>query len=462
LIFAGAGVSAIALLFYGHWSVLIFSAVAIFVLSAMENQAALLISIFLLPAAWVIKGDDLVSNVIVPARDISLLAFFLGRLWRRNLRIGQFFKDKVVSATLVLFAVCGASVAFGKVGWTHNAARALSLIASSILLFFFVLEWVDSIERMQKVVRTLFWSTIVVALFGMLQEAMGSYTDFWMYLYPRDEGFVEWNNRVPSFLGYSNLLAGYLNLILPLALACWFLVGGKFKSLAGSAAILGSFVMVLTQSRSGMMAFACVWLLCIFRFIHGRGKQLACLAAVALAAAAVYVIGGLLSPSHLGSVVQREPMERLLFWATAWKLFLSSPWIGIGIGNYGGVYGQYIPSSLIPARVFTANGLYFQLISEVGILGLTAFLALAAVSMSAGSKLMKSSSQLLPRAVGFAVFAGILATLLHGLFDLALDVSPQWSSLFWFMLGLLVAAQRLPRGPYSRLQATEAFSKQPE
>ena len=78
LIFAGAGVSAIALLFYGHWSVLIFSAVAIFVLSAMENQAALLISIFLLPAAWVIKGDDLVSNVIVPARDISLLAFFLG------------------------------------------------------------------------------------------------------------------------------------------------------------------------------------------------------------------------------------------------------------------------------------------------------------------------------------------------------------------------------------------------
>lgn len=443
--FAAMAVLMIVLLFYGHWSALIFAALLIVTFSTIENQTALLVSIFLLPAAWVIKGGTPISNVVLPARDLSLIAFFLGRVWRRNLRIGQFLESKVLRATLALLGVCGISVAFGKVGWTHNSARALSLVGSSILLFFFVLEWVDSLERLNKVVRTLFWSTIVVALFGMLQEIMGSYTEFWMYLYPRDEGFIEWNNRVPSFLGYSNLLAGYLNLMLPLALGCWFFGDSKTKKLAMWTAILGSVALVLTQSRAGMMAFACVGLLSILKFVGRSWKTLVCLLALALAGVGVYLIGKLLSPAHLGSIVQREPMERLLFWATAWRLFLSSPWIGIGIGNYGDVYGFYIPASLIPARVFTANGLYFQLISEIGITGLAAFMGLAVVSIADSRRLLQAAATPLLRAVAFAVLAGMIATLVHGLVDLALDVSPQWTSLFWFMLGLLIVGQGLHR-----------------
>src|SRR5262244_1931234 len=121
--FAAMAVLMIVLLFYGHWSALIFAALLIVTLSTIENQTALLVSIFLLPAAWVIKGGTPISNVVLPARDLSLIAFFLGRVWRRNLRIGQFLESKVLRATLALLGVCGISVAFGKVGWTHNSAR---------------------------------------------------------------------------------------------------------------------------------------------------------------------------------------------------------------------------------------------------------------------------------------------------------------------------------------------------
>ncbi len=137
-----------------------------------------------------------------------------------------------------------------------------------------------------------------------------------------------WNSRVPSFLGYSNLLAGYLNLILPFAVGCWLLPSPKWNRLGKLTAVLGTVSLVLTRSRSsaGLVAFTCVLLIAIVQFVKNRKRQLISLAALLAGwPTAISVAGKGLSPEHLGWIPAREPMERLLFWATAWKMFGPAP-----------------------------------------------------------------------------------------------------------------------------------------
>ena len=435
--------SAVVLAIYSPAGIAVLAGTAIVVFSAVENETALLLSIFLLPFAWVIRGDLAVSNIVIPARDLSVLAFFMGRAWRRKLRLSIFYREPITIATGIFLSVCAGSIIWGTIGWTHSSARALTLVTSYVLFYLFVLEWVDTNVRLEKVIGTLLLSTAFVSLFGILQEAVGGYTSLWLYLYPPDDAFIDWNNRVPSFLGYSNLLAGYLNLVLPFALGLCLLGDSKWRKRGWWTIIPGTFALVLTQSRAGLLAFGCVLLLAIFRFIKSRTNQLLSFCGVLGTLPAIYVIGRVLSPDHLGSIVAREPMERLLFWATAWRLFRGSPAFGIGVGNYGEVYGQYIPASLIPPRHFTANGLYFQIISEMGLVGLLCFLGLAGLALLLASRQLKYSLSTVTQALAFGVFGGVVATLVHGLVDLALDVSPQWGTMFWFMLGLLVAATNL-------------------
>jgi O-antigen ligase len=436
-------VGAVLLVIYSPVAIAVLAGVAIFFFSAIENETALLLNVFLLPFAWVIRGDLPVSNIVVPARDLSVLAFFVGRAWRWNLRLHLFRREPITIATLIFFGVCVGSVAWGSTGWTHSSARALTLATSYMLFYLFVLEWVDTPARMQKVMVTLFLSTLFVSLFGILQEGVGGYTSLWLHLYTPDEAFIDWNNRVPSFLGYSNLLAGYLNLILPSALGCCFLTRGKWRKLGWWAAVLGTVALVLTQSRAGLVAFGCVLLLAIFHLVESRPKRTLLMGLLAAGWSAIYLIGKVLSPEHLGSVVAREPMERLLFWATAWRMFLAAPVFGIGMGNYSEVYGQYIPAYLIPPRHFTANGLYFQIISEMGLVGLLSFLSLAGIALVLARRQLKSSPSSLTRVLGFGILGGTVATLVHGLVDLALDVSPQWGTMYWLMLGLLAASTKI-------------------
>ncbi len=440
----GAVAAALTLLpFYAPWVVALFGALIICVFAVAEKETAILLSVFLLPAAWVLRTDLPFSNIFVPARYLFVSGFFLGRLWRGDLGFRELCHHRLTRWTLVFLAAAVGSILFGSIGWTHSSARALMLLGSYVAFYFFTIAWIDTPRRLEKVVRTLFLSTIVVSLFGILQEAIDGYTSFWMYLYPRDESFIPWNKRVPSFLGYSNVLAGYLNLILPFALACCFLGPARWKTLGLWTVVLGCATLAFTQSRGALVAFSCVLVLAVLSFVKHRKKQIALLAVIFLVGVGFYTVGRLLSPVHLGGIVAREPLERLAFWATAWRLFLASPVFGIGIGNYPEVYGYYIPQALIPAHVFTANGLYFQLLSEMGIAGTASFLWLSAAGIGEGRCQFRSSSSFLSRALGFGVLGGVVATLVHGFMDLAVDVSPQFGTLFWFMLALLAANARL-------------------
>ena len=121
LAFGCMSIGSVLLLLYGLWTILILGGIALFTLAMAESETVILASIFLLPLAWVVRTDAPISNVIVPARDIAILGFFLGRLWRGELNPKTVWQYGLTKLSLGFLVVSIASVTFGRVGLTHGS-----------------------------------------------------------------------------------------------------------------------------------------------------------------------------------------------------------------------------------------------------------------------------------------------------------------------------------------------------
>lgn len=86
----------------------------------------------------------------------------------------------------------------------------------------------------------------------------------------------------------------------------------------------------------------------------------------------------------LGSTNAETPDGRVFLWTKAWKMFVNSPLTGVGPYNYGFIlpritsdeelYERGIRPSLLYGRV--PHNIYFQLLSEVGAIGVFSFIVL--------------------------------------------------------------------------------------
>ena len=431
--------AAAALFVLVHWSIAVFGALVLLILAAFASDRFVLFIVFLTPLSWVLSADLPVRDVMTSARLVFVVGFFLGRLFRGQLRFRHLLVSTVSKASLLFVVAASLSVLFGTEGWTHESARTMTRLISYVAFYFFVLAWADSEERVRKLATLLFASTIVVAAFGIFQEIVGGYTSLWLFLNPPDEGFVPWNNRVPSFLSYTNSLAGYLNLILPFALGCYAIgSSGEWKKLGAWTLVLGGITLGLTQSRGGLVAFGCALALAIFYFVESWRKQLVLLAGLLVLASGFYALGGVLSPTHLGEIGDATGASRLLFWATAWDLWVHSPVFGVGFGNFQMLYGSYIHVSWIPEGQFGVHNLYLQLLSETGLIGFLAFVLLAFFAVREARRQLRSKDSF-NKVLGFGIIGMIATLFVHGFVDFVVEVSPQFGTLFWTLLALLAA-----------------------
>jgi putative inorganic carbon (hco3(-)) transporter len=439
------GVAAVftALFIMAHWSFVVFGGLVVLALSVAENETFLLTVIFLLPVSWLLKTDFLIHDVMTAGRAVVVAGFFAGRLWRSQIR-GDYLLRSAFSRWSILFGAAALlSVALGTGGWTHNSVRSLAILASSLSFYFFILEWANSRDRIQKILIVLLCSTMVTAVFAIVQEIANGYTSFWLTLNPPSDELADWDRRATSFLNYPNSLAAYLNLLLPFAVACYFRGEGKWKRLGGWATGLGLIGIVCTQSRGGIVAFGFVLVLATFYLVEAWPKRLGFLGAIAVAVWALYLIGVAVNPERLSEGAGVSLGGRLVLWAVAWELFRNSQIFGVGMGNFTGIYGSYIDVSWIRPGFLTVNNLYLEILSEIGIVGFVAFSALIVSGIRCALRHFHSSTDGLGWCLSFGVLGAMSTIVVHGAVDLTLDVNPQFDTLLWVMLGILAADMAL-------------------
>ncbi len=143
------GAGAAALFICAHWSIALVGAVAVLVLSAMESEAFLLFVIFLMPFAWVLKG------VHVTCLSLCVVWWLLGSSLagccgdRHGIR--HLFRPAMSRASLLFLCAAVASTILGKGGLTYESVRAVYQLATYVGFYFVVLAWVDSRQRIRKV-----------------------------------------------------------------------------------------------------------------------------------------------------------------------------------------------------------------------------------------------------------------------------------------------------------------------
>lgn len=265
--------------------------------------------------------------------------------------------------------------------------------------------------------------------------------------------------RIAGPVGDPNFFAQILLIPLPVALLlAWETEGRRLRILAWSGATLILAAIILTYSRGATLALGAVALLVLlvrglrWREVAmvGAGLGLLLLLSPAgfgqrLTTLSQLVSGEDRTPLHLDSSFE----ERRLLTATAWRMFLDQPVLGVGAGNYTVRYDDYaerVGSSARdygePSRTRYPHSLYLEIGAETGAAGLLVFGSAVLVAMASLIRARRRLALAGDR-TSAAVAAG-LAVALVGYLVSSLFLHGHFQRYLWLVFGLAAAFDLLP------------------
>jgi hypothetical protein len=147
--------------------------------------------------------------------------------------------------------------------------------------------------------------------------------------------------------------------------------------------------------------------------------------------------GGVKMPATSRREDEEAPwvVGRLELWGAALRLIETRPLLGVGPDNFRHLYGAQLGLETWDERV-QANNLYLELLADVGVLGLAAFLWLTLPAIGAALHVLRAPPNVLTSYWVLGLGLGVLAFLVHGVLDSFLAFTPT-ALLFWMLLGML-------------------------
>ena len=392
---------------------------------------------------------SLFTDVGLPIHDVGSLiriASFIGILVHRIVlkqEIRAWLTEGQLTRSILLYSLIAALSATLFNPLMPYSERSLLRWFSYLCWYYAIMGLIDGKKDLQNVVGVLFISTLLVDLFGFFQLLIQDYSPLYVSLYPPNEegaAVESWVGRIPSTFGHFNSLAGYLNLVIPFAIAVWLLQRDrKFKNLGKWCALLSTVALVFTQSRGALIAYLGTLVLAAWVLSATRAVFLKRLVIMGTGAAFGIIMVGL-ALERFSEVDDFTALTRLEMWGTAAVMFRSSPLVGVGFGNFKELYGNILP--WVVPRTLDVHNLYLQILVETGVVGMIAFTFLAMVVIRKCLSQINSGNPDYERVVGFGVLAGFVSVLTHGTVDYLFHVSPQFSALFFLLLALLATTDR--------------------
>lgn len=266
--------------------------------------------------------------------------------------------------TLLFVAVMAIHVPFARNNF--HAFWSTYYMATTLVVACALVQFADSVARVSFVINALIVALVYVGLwavthggYGPLGAASG-----------QDENYVS----MAMSVGF------------PLAFFSIFVARSWLLKL-GYAAAGGIFAMatVIGLSRGGFLGLCSVGFYCWLRSTRKR------LAIVIVSLVALLVL--LAAPERYWTEMETmaDPNDetadlRIEFWKIAWREFLDHPVVGVGPGNYRWYAGEYQSADQHAkydrsfAGSYVTHSLYFELISEMGLVGTLLFGAVLAAN----------------------------------------------------------------------------------
>ena len=317
---------------------------------------------------------------------------------------------------------------------------ALAIHASSPKGFRLVVTCLLVVTLIQGGLACIQWASGESVGLGFLGEH-----SFWNFSI--EEGTV---GRAGGTLGHANALACFLGLLTPLALSVALAPTSRQHRILAAMALLagmaGSFV---TFSRAVWLALPAGLLLVLILQIRWNRPALRklgpALLGLLILVAALAALNADTIALRFSRIWSTSFQFRVSTARTASNMIRAKPLFGVGGNNYEVVSDAYLPAedgSFKPenARIVVHNILLLYA-AELGLTGLAAFLILLLALLRltwrvAGSRGKEAGP------VGLGILGGLVALLIQSQFGWLFKYDPIFT-LFWFMVGLVLAAGKL-------------------
>lgn len=354
--------------------------------------------------------------------------------------------------------------------------RSFYLLAAYVGVFVVLANTFTEWGRMRSVAMVVVVSSLVMAVFAIVQEFSGTSGIYWFHT-PRFGGdiFGPFTN--------SNHFAAHMNLAFGAALGLLLAsgaVGGSRKArtwreklvwlstgraaratFLGFAAVLMAASVFVSLSRGGIISLAASLAIvgafvAVRRAVPRAGRVVAVVGLLVLAA--VVWLGWRPVVEGLGTLadVVKDPLSNSRAVATrdTLRAFSSSPVLGYGFGSFQHVFPVFQSPSIQFGRWVHAHNDYAQLLAEGGVVGaLLAAAAALAFVLTVGRRLRQADSTARLMVGGLSV--GLMAIALHSFIDFGLH-KPANALLLATLCGMSVAAVHMPTKRKRKRQKRES------
>jgi len=314
---------------------------------------------------------------------------------------------------------------------------ALHFLAFSIFLAAF-LTYIDSANRLKKIVYVITIFGFVFAFFAILQAVLSPNKIYGIYEAKFATPFGSFVNR-HNFAAYMEM-----TLALPLGLMFVGAVGRDKRLIYVTAIGLMGIALLLSGSRGGFVSLlAEIIFLVILTTKTKSSSQMAVKIGFAVLLMAVIVfgaiiIGGESSLTRFAETAASKDFStnRTHIWSVTLSVIKSTLPFGAGLGAFGVAYTPYDSLSGVE-RVEQAHNDYLQVLADAGIVGLLLGAFFIYLLFKTGLRNAQTSNKF-RRGVVVGALAGCFAILVHSLFDFVLHITAV-AMLFITLVSLVVA-----------------------
>ena len=343
------------------------------------------------------------------------------------------YRETPLDFSIVLFMALGVVLLFVAAPDFFIGVEGLRAVVQYMLWFFVVTQLLKTPKNVKLILNILLISGLLVSLYGIYQYAIAvqipsSWTD-------SSEGEVR--TRVFSIFTRPNMLAGYLSLLIPVAVGMLFAEKERSRRVYISSVIASmSLCLLFTMSRSGWI----VSFLSVTIFVFLKKKKL--VAPVIVAMAAVFLFTVVFVPSISNRILYLLSSDyiessstggRVFRTITGYNLFMDNFWLGMGHGQFGGAVALNHKLN----RTFSMDNYYMKTAVEMGVFGITAFLMLMYSTIAWCARAISKIKDNAQKDWVRGIVAGLSGVIMYNLFENMFEI-PLISSYFWLLAGVVM------------------------
>ena len=375
------------------------------------------------------------KSILEISFTVALISWILGKILSRKTRapLSDLFKPSgtPLNLPLYLFALLGFLSVLVSPSINLSLKAFFSKLLKMVVFYFIIADTVDNRKKVTAILITFIFSAIIADIDGIFQLIRG--VDF-IRQYPRTDTAITGPFQNP------NNLAAWLTIVIPLS-SCFLYFGGKelskkIRYLLSLLIIISVACLVLTHSRGAWVA---VMLSLILAGVL-KSKKLAVITVLAIILLFSFSTKSIKERTVSIVTGSGSEMHRTVLWEEAIEIIKDFPIFGCGLNTYSIVAPKYKISGG-GGGIYPHNS-YLQMAAETGLLGLGAFLWIMIAIFKTSWVNLKKIDNKFYSALLIGLLAGLFAFLAHSFVDTHF-YSLGLRYLMWFVIGLIVAVQRI-------------------